>query len=118
MMRFTAMVFVALMSAASGLQTPTTTKAAPKSPSMRPATIPKSWGAAGAAMAAASANVQVALAGGQSEGTGLILGVDDGRQLVVSAVIFAAFWTLYFGWAKDQPDNGSDFFGEYDERRL
>ena len=69
------------------------------------------------AAAAAAFTPFAALAGGQSEGTGLVLGIDDGRETVVLSVVFGAFFTLYYNWAKDQPDSDSDFFAEYDERR-
>jgi len=59
-----------------------------------------------------------AFAGGQSEGTGLSLGIDDGREGTVLTVIFGFFFLVYYNWAKDQPDSDSDFFAEYDERRL
>jgi len=59
-----------------------------------------------------------AFAGGQSEGTGLSLGIDDGREGTVILVIFGFFFLVYFNWAKEQPDSDSDFFAEYDERRL
>lgn len=74
--------------------------------------------AVAAAVATASVNILPALAGGQAEGTGLTLGIDDSREFYVLAVVFAGFWVLYFNWAKDQPDNDSDFFAEYDERRA
>lgn len=78
----------------------------------------KAVATASAAMTTASVNVGAALAAGQSEGTGLTLGIDDNRELLVLAVVFSGFWVLYFNWAKDQPDNDSDFFSEYDERRA
>jgi len=78
--------------------------------------MPKGFAAASAAVTAATTNM-VANAGGQSEGTGLIFGIDDNRELLVLGVIFFGFFTLYNGWASGQPDSDSDFFGEYDERR-
>lgn len=72
----------------------------------------------GAAISTAMLNAQMAVAGGQSEGMGLPWGVDDDRETLVTVVIFGLFFTLYYNWAKDQPDSDSDFFGEYDERRL
>jgi len=59
-----------------------------------------------------------AFAGGQSEGTGLSLGIDDGREGTVLTFVFGFFFLVYYNWAKDQPDSDSDFFAEYDERRL
>ena len=59
-----------------------------------------------------------ALAGGQSEGTGLSLGIDDPREGTVLWVIGGFFFFTYYNWAKEQPDSDSDFFAEYDERRL
>ena len=59
-----------------------------------------------------------ALAGGQSEGTGLSLGIDDPREGTVLWVIGGFFFATYYNWAKEQPDSDSDFFAEYDERRL
>ena len=69
------------------------------------------------AAAAAAFTPFAALAGGQSEGTGLVLGIDDGRETTVLTLVFGAFFWLYYNWAKDQPDSDSDFFAEYDERR-
>mmetsp|Transcript_22723 Transcript_22723/g.69853 ORF Transcript_22723/g.69853 Transcript_22723/m.69853 type:complete len:108 (+) Transcript_22723:70-393(+) len=74
--------------------------------------------AVAAAVTVAQTNVGMAVAGGQSEGTGLIFGIDDGRETLVLAVVFFGFFTLYNGWAAGQPDSNSDFFGEYDERRA
>mmetsp|Transcript_14151 Transcript_14151/g.43750 ORF Transcript_14151/g.43750 Transcript_14151/m.43750 type:complete len:112 (+) Transcript_14151:90-425(+) len=59
-----------------------------------------------------------ALAGGQSEGTGLSLGIDDPREGTVLWAIGGFFFFIYYNWAKEQPDSDSDFFAEYDERRL
>ena len=59
-----------------------------------------------------------ALAGGQSEGTGLSLGIDDPREGTVLWVIGGFFFATYANWAKEQPDSDSHFFAEYDERRL
>ena len=56
-----------------------------------------------------------ALAGGQSEGTGLSLGIDDPREGTVLWVIGGFFFFTYYNWAKEQPDSDSDFFAEYDE---
>lgn len=106
-MRVVAVLF-AVLSAASALQLPMVqlrqqaAKAAP---------------AVAAAVTVAQTNVHMAVAGGQSEGTGLIFGIDDGRETLVLAVVFFGFFTLYNGWAAGQPDSNSDFFGEYDERR-
>lgn len=72
----------------------------------------------GAAVSTAMLNAQMAVAGGQSEGMGLPWGIDDDRETLVTVVIFGLFFALYYNWAKDQPDSDSDFFGEYDERRL
>ena len=69
------------------------------------------------AAAAAAFTPFAALAGGQSEGTGLVLGIDDGRETTVLTLVFGSFFWLYYNWAKDQPDSDSDFFAEYDERR-
>ena len=33
-------------------------------------------------------------------------------------VIGGFFFATYYNWAKEQPDSDSDFFAEYDERRL
>ena len=33
-------------------------------------------------------------------------------------VLLGVFLPIFFNWSKDQPDSDSDFFGEYDERRL
>jgi hypothetical protein len=59
-----------------------------------------------------------AFAGGQSEGTGLSLGIDDPREATVLTLIGGFFFATYYNWAKEQPDSDSDFFAEYDERRL
>mmetsp|Transcript_12127 Transcript_12127/g.36042 ORF Transcript_12127/g.36042 Transcript_12127/m.36042 type:complete len:110 (-) Transcript_12127:89-418(-) len=70
-----------------------------------------------AAAATAFTAPAMALAGGQSEGTGLSLGIDDPRESTVLTVIFGFFFAVYYNWAKTQPDSNSDFFAEYDERR-
>ena len=49
-----------------------------------------------------------ALAGGQSEGTGLSLGIDDPREGTVLWVIGGFFFATYYNWAKEQPDSDSD----------
>lgn len=69
------------------------------------------------AAAATAFSPLAAFAGGQSEGTGLPLGVDDGREGIALTCVFGFFFATYYNWAKDQPDSESDFFGEYDERR-
>ena len=108
-----------MLAFATALQLPSSGTTMKTKATVRPAVdAPKIFAAASAAFTAAQANVHMALAGGQSEGTGLILGIDDNREFIVLAIVWFAFTTLYFGWAKDQPDNDSDFFAEYDERRV
>lgn len=80
--------------------------------------LEKAAATVGAAVTTAAINVNVALAGGQSEGTGLTLGIDDGRETIALFGVFFAFFTLYYNWAKGQPDSDSDFFGEIDDRRA
>ena len=79
----------------------------------KPAALPYQVAAAATAFAPLAA-----LAGGQSEGTGLSLGIDDPREGTVLWVIGGFFFFTYYNWAKEQPDSDSDFFAEYDERRL
>ena len=45
-------------------------------------------------------------------------GVDDPREFVAFSFVFLTFFSFYYTWAKDQPDSNSDFFSEYDDRRL
>jgi hypothetical protein len=104
-------VLVATLLACSSALAPTQAKrtvSAPKISAPKPVSF---------AAAAAAFTPFAALAGGQSEGTGLVLGIDDGRETTVLTLVFGAFFWLYYNWAKDQPDSDSDFFAEYDERR-
>lgn len=104
-------VLVATLLACSSALAPTQAKrtvSAPKISAPKPVSF---------AAAAAAFTPFAALAGGQSEGTGLVLGIDDGRETTVLTLVFGSFFWLYYNWAKDQPDSDSDFFAEYDERR-
>ena len=47
-----------------------------------------------------------------------MLGVDDGREGIALSCVFLGMFSVYYNWAKEQPDSDSDFFAEYDERRL
>ena len=105
-------VLVATLLACSSALAPTQAKrtvSAPKISAPKPVSF---------AAAAAAFTPFAALAGGQSEGTGLSLGIDDPREGTVLWVIGGFFFFTYYNWAKEQPDSDSDFFGEYDERRL
>ncbi|KAJ1460374.1 hypothetical protein M885DRAFT_495055 [Pelagophyceae sp. CCMP2097] len=90
------------------------TKVAAKKPLLQ---LQKQGVVAAAAFTTAASNVGMAFAGGQSEGTGLVFGIDDNRELTALALVFGSFFALYFNWAKEQPDSDSDFFGEIDDRR-
>jgi hypothetical protein len=69
--------------------------------------------------AAATAFAPIAaFAGGQAEGTGLALGIEDEREGIALLCVGGFLFSVFFNWSKDQPDSDSDFFGEYDERRL
>ena len=59
-----------------------------------------------------------ALAGGQAEGTGLALGIEDVREGYALLGMGGFMFAVFFRWSAEQPDADSDFFGEYDERRL
>uniref|UniRef100_A0A7S3NIS3 PSII 6.1 kDa protein n=1 Tax=Aureoumbra lagunensis TaxID=44058 RepID=A0A7S3NIS3_9STRA len=108
-------LLVALFTSVSALQAPVNQQK-PVAPATK--VNPTFLVSTGAAVMTAASNVQMAMAGGQSEGMGLTLGIDDPRELVAALAVGTAFWTLYYNWAKDQPDNESDFFGEYDDRRA
>ena len=79
-------------------------------PSERP--VPSDWPPATAFAPLA------ALAGGQAEGTGLALGIEDVREGYALLGMGGFMFAVFFRWSAEQPDADSDFFGEYDERRL
>eukprot|EP00629_Pelagomonadales_sp_RCC1024_P002599 CAMPEP_0119266380 /NCGR_PEP_ID=MMETSP1329-20130426/4889_1 /TAXON_ID=114041 /ORGANISM="Genus nov. species nov., Strain RCC1024" /LENGTH=108 /DNA_ID=CAMNT_0007266257 /DNA_START=114 /DNA_END=440 /DNA_ORIENTATION=+ len=104
------LMLVSLLAASSALA-PAPKVAAPKIAAAKP-----QYRLAAAATAFAPL---AAFAGGQSEGTGLPLGVDDGREGIALSCVFLGMFSVYYNWAKDQPDSdGSDFFAEYEERRF
>merc|ERR1719263_769896 len=69
------------------------------------------------AVAAAAAAFTPYAAMAQSEGMGLMFGIDDQRLQYTLILGYGFMFAIYFNWAKDQPDSDSDFFGEYDKRR-
>ena len=79
----------------------------------KPAALPYQLAAAATAFAPFAA-----LAGGQAEGTGLALGIEDEREGYALLAVGGFMFTVFFRWSAEQPDSDSDFFAEYDERRL
>ena len=79
----------------------------------KPAALPYQVAAAATAFAPLAA-----LAGGQAEGTGLALGIEDVREGYALLGMGGFMFAVFFRWSAEQPDADSDFFGEYDERRL
>ena len=79
----------------------------------KPAALPYQLAAAATAFAPLAA-----LAGGQAEGTGLALGIEDEREGYALLAVGGFMFTVFFRWSAEQPDADSDFFAEYDERRL
>ena len=79
----------------------------------KPAALPYQVAAAATAFAPLAA-----LAGGQAEGTGLALGIEDVREGYALLGMGGFMFAVFFRWSAEQPDSDSDFFGEYDERRL
>ena len=79
----------------------------------KPAALPYQLAAAATAFAPLAA-----LAGGQAEGTGLALGIEDEREGYALLAVGGFMFTVFFRWSAEQPDSDSDFFAEYDERRL
>ena len=96
-----------LAGAAALAPTPTHIKAT------KPAALPYQLAAAATAFAPLAA-----LAGGQAEGTGLALGIEDEREGYALLAVGGFMFTVFFRWSAEQPDADSDFFAEYDERRL
>ena len=79
----------------------------------KPAALPYQLAAAATAFAPLAA-----LAGGQAEGTGLALGIEDEREGYALLAVGGFMFAVFFRWSAEQPDADSDFFAEYDERRL
>ena len=105
------MKLLTLLFAGAAALAPTPTKHHIKA--TKPAALPYQLAAAATAFAPLAA-----LAGGQAEGTGLALGIEDEREGYALLAVGGFMFTVFFRWSAEQPDADSDFFAEYDERRL
>ena len=105
------MKLLTLLFASAAALAPTPTKHHIKA--TKPAALPYQLAAAATAFAPLAA-----LAGGQAEGTGLALGIEDEREGYALLAVGGFMFTVFFRWSAEQPDADSDFFAEYDERRL
>ena len=105
------MKLLTLLFAGAAALAPTPTKHHIKA--SKPAALPYQLAAAATAFAPLAA-----LAGGQAEGTGLALGIEDEREGYALLAVGGFMFAVFFRWSAEQPDADSDFFAEYDERRL
>merc|ERR1719487_327312 len=53
-----------------------------------------------------------------TEGTGEPFGYDNIAQVVCQVVVAHVIAITWKQWENTQPDNDTDFFGEYDQRRA
>ena len=104
------MKLLTLLFAGAAALAPTPTKSIKAT---KPAALPYQLAAAATAFAPLAA-----LAGGQAEGTGLALGIEDEREGYALLAVGGFMFAVFFRWSAEQPDADSDFFAEYDERRL
>ena len=107
------MKLLTLLFAGAAALAPTPGLAPTPAKQAKPAALPYQVAAAATAFAPLAA-----LAGGQAEGTGLALGIEDVREGYALLGMGGFMFAVFFRWSAEQPDSDSDFFGEYDERRL
>ena len=98
-------LLASLLVCASALQAPMTKSVAPAAAAK--AAPVKLFSKVAAAAAAFTPYAAMA----QSEGTGLMFGIDDQRLQYALILGYGLMFSVYFNWAKDQPDSDSDFFG-------
>ena len=104
-------LLASLLVVASALKAPKTAAPAAKLLSAAPVAAANPLSKVVAAAAAATAGFAPYAAMAQSEGTGLMFGIDDQRLQLALVLGYGLMFSIYFNWAKDQPDSDSDFFG-------